>query len=136
MRFPGIISLILLFAGPLCAQEFSLNRLPLNRTITVRILGCDKEYLHCYNLYGFEWKTPEDSLTGEFIVPKNADSFQNKEIISLKLCRVKEFAIMAGGQCRKLPVEIGLQLEYPGQEERIFLNFDPAGPDPIFIPCN
>lgn len=43
---------------------------------------------------------------------------------------------MAGGQCRKLPVEIGLQLEYSGQEERIFLNFDPAGPDPIFIPCN
>ncbi len=136
MRFHGLISLMILFAGPLRAQEYSLNRLPLNQPITVRILGCDKEYLHCYNLYGFEWKTPDDSITGEFIVPKDVDSFQHKEILKLRLCRIKEFAIMTAGQCRKIPVDIGLQLEYPGQEERIFLNFDPAGPDPIFIPCN
>lgn len=117
------------------SQEFSLNRLPLNEPITVKLLGSDKGYLHCYNLYGFEWKSPDDSMTGEFIILKSEDTLEHKDIVRLKLCRVKEFCIMRAGHPVNIPVETGLQLEYPGQEERIFLNFDPAGPDPVFIPC-
>jgi len=135
MRNMVAISALCFVAIKTAGQEFSLNRLPLNVPITVKLLGCDTEYLHCYNLYGFEWKSPDDSLTGEFIVLKSHDTFQHRDIVKLKLCRIKEFCIMRAGQPVNIPVETGLQLEYPGQEERIFLNFDPAGPDPVFIPC-
>lgn len=135
MRVVVAISVLCLVAFKTIGQEFSLNRLPLNQLITVNLLGSDEEYLHCYNLYGFEWKSPDDSLTGEFIVLKSQDTFQHKEMVKLKLCRIKEFCIMRARQPVNIPVETGLQLEYPGQEERIFLNFDPAGPDPVFIPC-
>ena len=135
MRSIAAISFLCLSAAGAGAQEFSLNRLPLGEPITVTILGSDKEYLHCYNLYGFEWKSPDDSVVGEFIVLKFEDTLQQKERVKLKLCRVKEFCIMRAGQAVNIPVETGLQLEYPGQAERIFLNFDPAGPDPLFIPC-
>lgn len=130
-----LLIMVCSFAERATAQVAIFNQVPLNETITVTLLGSDKAYLHCYNLYGFEWKTDTDSLTGEFIVLKNEDSFQHQEIVKLKLCRIKEFAIMAAGQCRKIPVETGLQLEYPGVKEKIFLNFDPEGPDPLFIPC-
>lgn len=135
MRIIAAISTLCFSAIHCGAQEFSLNRLPLGEPITVNILGSDKEYLHCYNLYGFEWKSPDDSVTGEFIVLKSEDTLGQTGIVKLKLCRVKEFSIKASGRCIMIPVETGVQLEYPGQEERIFLNFDPAGPDPLFIPC-
>jgi hypothetical protein len=135
MRVFAVISVLCFSAIHCSGQEFSLNRLPLNEPITVNILGSDKEYLHCYNLYGFEWKSPDDSVTGEFIVLKSEDTLQQSGIVKLKLCRVKEFCIMRAGRPVHIPVETGLQLEYPGQQERIFLNFDPAGPDPVFIPC-
>lgn len=135
MRIIAAISALCFLALHSSAQEFSLNRLPLGEPITVTLLGSDKEYLHCYNLYGFEWKSPDDSVVGEFIVLKSEDTLQQKERVKLKLCRVKEFCIMRAGQPVNIPVETGLQLEYPGQAERIFLNFDPAGPDPLFIPC-
>lgn len=137
MRRFVAISFLLLSLGTKYAdaQSFLLNRLPLNENINVTILGCDKQYLHCYNLYGFEWKSADDSVIGEFIVLKSEDTFQHRETVRLKLCRIKEFAVMTAGNCRKIPVEVGLQLEYPGQEEKIFLNFDPDGPDPLFIPC-
>lgn len=135
MRSIAVISALCFLALHSSGQEFSLNRLPLGQPITVTLLGSDKEYLPCYNLYGFEWKSPDDSVVGEFIVLKSEDTLQQEEMVKLKLCRIKEFCIIRAGQAVNIPVETGLQLEYPGQAERIFLNFDPAGPEPLFIPC-
>lgn len=115
--------------------RFSLNPIPLNEPIRVTLLGGDEELLHCYNLYGFSYVTDVDSITGEFVVLKEADSFKNKDFVEVKLCRVHEFYINAGRKCRSMKVQNGILLKYPGQEEKVYMNFDPDGPDPVFIPC-
>ena len=116
-------------------HRMSFNKIPLNEKIHVELLGADKELLHCYNLYGFSYSTLTDSATAEFVVPKDADTFANLYETDIKLCQIKEFAIMAGGKCRHIKVERGVQLKYPNMVDEVFLNFDPDGPAPVFIPC-
>ncbi|MCB9047014.1 MAG: hypothetical protein H6550_12850 [Chitinophagales bacterium] len=138
---PGIKRLILsilfaLFAGKASAQQaFSFCAIPLYETIEVELLGCDKAVLDCYNLYGYNYYKNGDTLYGEFIVPKDEDTFKNKLIVPVRLGRVKEFSIGTPKGCRKLAVDEGIQLKYTDQDETVFLNFDPGMPDPVFIPC-
>lgn len=130
----------------LCCLAYSVNALaqkgisytsmPLYKQVTVHLLGSDRQALQCYNLYGYSYTTATDSVYGEFIVRKDNDTFQNKELVNIKFCRVKELAVMvADNVCRDLPVESGIELIYPGKNEKIYLNFDPALPDAIFMPC-
>ena len=114
---------------------FTYNTIPLNKSINIRLLGADEQLLQCYNLYGFVYITDEDSISGEFIVPKDADSFHNKDAVFVKLCQVKEFAILIGATCKAITVESGIQLKYPGQKDLVYLNFDPEIPDAVFVPC-
>lgn len=132
-----LFSCVLMVAGFSAGAQgrFSMNRIPLNQPLNVTILGSDTTLLFCYNLYGFSYTSDTDSLQGEFIVPIDADTFRNKTIVSLKLCEVKEFAVRVGKKCRKIPVEGGIQLKFPDREEEVYLNFDPSGPSPVFIPC-
>lgn len=115
--------------------HFSMNHIPLNQSIRVTLLGSDTELLHCYNLYGYLYTTDIESFEGEFIVPKDADTFSKKTVVTLKLCTVKEFAVQAGKKCRSIPVSSGIQLKYRDKEDKVYLNFDPDGPEPVFIPC-
>lgn len=137
MRF--LLNILLLVFGTVSAaygqKEFSYTQVPLQQSVRIRILGSDKQVLHCYNLYGYAYTTPDDSITGEFIVAKNEDTFQNKEYVTVKFCTPKEFMIGAGNACRAIPVETGIELTYPGQSEKVYLNFDTTGPDAVFIPC-
>lgn len=116
-------------------SRMSFNNIPLNKQIHVELLGADKDLLHCYNLYGFAYVTPTDSVTGEFVVSKFADTFSNLYYTDLKLCKIKEFAIKAGRECRHIKVDKGIRLKYPSMDGEVFLNFDPKGPEPVFIPC-
>lgn len=116
-------------------SSFSLNPVPLYKPIQIDIVGSDNEVLYCYNLYGFEYTTDDVTVSGEFIVPVENDTFKNKDQVTIKLGTVKEFAIAAGNNCRKIPVSSGIQLKYPNRNEKVYLNFDPDGPDPVFIPC-
>ncbi|MCB0698695.1 MAG: hypothetical protein H6551_00485 [Chitinophagales bacterium] len=118
------------------AQTPSLNRIPLNEEISVTLLGCDKTTLYCYNLYGFNYNDGVEDIVGEFIVFRDKDTFQNKEEINIKFCRVTEFSIMShNGGCKPIPASVGIQLDYKDGKEPLFLNFDPSGPEPVFIPC-
>lgn len=131
-----LLLLLLAGAGSAYGQgRFSLNNIPLNKELNVRLLGCDEELLHCYNLYGFAYVTPDDSMTGEFIVLKEKDDFKDKDFAIIKLCRVREFSILAGKKCRSMKVENGIQLKYPDRMDKVYLNFDPDGPEPVFIHC-
>ncbi len=127
--------MLVLSAMKLSAQTTITNVIPLNEKIEITLLGGDDELLHCYNLYGFHYYDGADSVLGEFIVLKDADSFTNKVDINIKLCRVKEFSIAFGKKCRSLKVDQGIQVKHKGQAEPVFLNFDPLGPEPVFIPC-
>lgn len=121
--------------GLYAQRRVSINNVPLNEKITVELLGADKEALHCYHLYGFTYISDAGPEQGEFIVLKEADTFADKRTVEVKLCRVKEFSILSGNKCRGMAVEQGIQLRYPDKKEEVFLNFDPDGPDPVFIPC-
>ena len=117
-------------------QRISFSLIPLQKDINVHILGSDTSVLGCYNLYGYSYVKGVDTLEGEFIVFKDADSFSMKRgTVQLKLCRVLEFAMPAGNNCRNIPVESGIEITYPGQNEKVFLNFDPTMPDAVFMPC-
>lgn len=134
----SVFIIVLICIGRLAASaqvEKSFNRIPLNKKIHVELLGADKNVLSCYNIYGFAYVTPSDSSIGEFVVLKDADTFVNKYETDIKLCRIREFAINAGGKCRHIKVDVGVQLKYPDMAEEVFLNFDPEGPSPVFIPC-
>lgn len=128
-----------LFATGVYAQAqgvFSYSAVPLQEHVQVELLGSDKTILQCYNLYGYNYITPTDSFYGEFIVAKSADTFRHKTTATLKFCRIKEFYVMvAEGICSPIPVEMGIEVAYPGKKEKVFLNFDPAMPDALFVPC-
>jgi len=118
------------------AQEgLSFSRIPMYKTIDIHILGCDEEVLHCYNLYGYNYIDDGDTLYGEFIVPVELDTFKNKRDVSIKFGRIKEFGVYSPSGCRMLAVDEGIQLKFPNRTELVYLNFDPALPDPVFIPC-
>lgn len=134
--FIAILILLLTVRYNARAQSPTLNIIPLNEDIEVTLLGCDKTTLYCYHLYGFKYNDGVEDVIGEFIVFRDKDTFQNKEVVNLKLCRVTEFSIMNGpGKCRPIPTNVGIQLEYRDGREPLFLNFDPSGPEPVFIPC-
>lgn len=134
-----LLNILLLFCATVTISYgqtgFSYRQVPLQQTVRIKILGSDKQLLHCYNLYGYSYITSVDSITGEFLVPKNADTFQNKEYVTVKFCTPKEFMIGVGNNCSAIPVETGIELTYPGQSEKVYLNFDTTGPDAVFIPC-
>lgn len=114
---------------------FSYNAVPLNKEIKITILGDDKSLLHCYNLYGYEYFDGNVLNEGEFIVPRNADTFAGKSEVEIKFCRVKEYFIWAKDTCRPMPIETGINLRFPDKKEPVYLNFDPSIPDAVFIPC-
>ncbi len=116
-------------------SSFSFNKIPLQEKIEIHILGSDEDVLHCYNLYGYNYIAEGDTVYGEFVVPVQLDTFKNKKMVTLKFCRIKEFAIYSPSGCRMLPVDEGIQLKYPSRGETVYLNFDPGMPDPVFIPC-
>lgn len=122
---------------PVHAQaDFGYSVVPLQKEIEVHLLGVDKQVLQCYNLYGYNYILSADTVYGEFIVRKNADTFQKHQPVKLKLCRVKEFSLQApDGKCRPIAIEGGIELTYQGQAEKVYLNFDPSLPDAIFMPC-
>lgn len=131
----SISVLLLTFAFNANAQTTVLNRIPLNKSIEVTLLGVDDGLLYCYNLYGFNYYDGTDSLMGEFLVLKDADTFQEKINTHIKLCRVKEFSVQVGKACRSIKVGEGMQIRHKGQSEPLYFNFDPLGPEPVFIPC-
>lgn len=131
-----IIALLISIAGDVAAQQgMSFNPIPLYKTIDIELLGGDEEVLQCYNLYGYNYIKGTDTIYGEFIVPKNEDTFKLKRVVALKLGRVREFAVRSNSGCIKMTIDQGIQLKYTGQKEMVYLNFDPAMPDPVFIPC-
>ena len=131
-----IVAILLIAAQPVAAQnKLRINTIPLQQSITVNIEGGDYQLLQCYNLYGFHYYDGIDSVLGEFIVKKDLDTFVNRVAVNLKLCRVHEFDLLSMGKCRAMPVEMGIQLNFPDRKEMIFLNFDPEGPEPVFMPC-
>lgn len=140
MRFSPIhtffIVLLVAVADRVTAQQsISFNPIPLYKPIEVELLGGDEDVLQCYNLYGYNYIKGADTIYGEFIVPKEEDTFRQKTVVSLKLGRVREFAVRSALGCRKMTIDQGIQLKYTGQKEMVYLNFDPAMPDPVFIPC-
>lgn len=129
----------LVILSPCCAdaqQQMSFGMVPLQKQIRVNILGSDTTVFGCYNLYGYDYDTGSNKVQGEFIVLKEADTFRSKKgQIQIKFCRVFEFAMPIGNNCRNIPVESGIEIVYPGQTEKVFLNFDPTMPDAVFMPC-
>lgn len=131
-----ILCCLMLSVKAIAQKGFSYTPVPLYKPVAIQLLGCDRQALQCYNLYGYSYTTATDSVYGEFIVRKDKDTFQHKELVNVKFCRIKELAVMvADNVCSDLPVESGIELVYPGKTEKIYLNFDPALPDAIFMPC-
>lgn len=130
-----LILCILLWQVPVSAQSVSMNTIPLNESIDITLLGSDTELLYCYNLYGFHYFNGTDTVMGEFIVLKSEDTYKDKVDVTLKLCRVKEFSLMIKDKCRSIQTNDAMEIKHPGEKEKIFLNFNPDGPEPVFIPC-
>lgn len=117
-------------------QGFTYNIVPLQKEVSIKILGCDRQVLQYYNLYGYNYISSADTLYGEFIVMKDADTFRGKEETKIKFCRPREFSLLTpDGKCLAMKVENGIELIYKDKEEKVYLNFDPSLPDAIFIPC-
>lgn len=122
-------------ANATAQKGFSYNNIPQNEQIDITLLGSDNTLLHCYNLYGYVYNDGINESEGEFIVPKNADSFAEKTDINIKFCVVKEYFIYAKDTCRPMEVSTGINIRYPDKPEPVYLNFDPSLPDAVFIPC-
>lgn len=115
--------------------SFSLNKIPLGQDIDITLLGVDKELLNCYNMYGFQYFDGTDSIMGEFVVFKDQDMLQDKTHVKVRLCKIEKFSVMSPQGCRSMPTPEGIRINYRSGKEELYLNFDPEGPEPVFILC-
>ncbi len=135
-RLLRILSVLIFVAYTGNAQEsFSMNRIPLDKEIDITLLGADEELLNCYNMYGFNYFDGRDSIMGEFVVYKDQDTLKGKEHVKVKLSRVKEFSVHTKDGCKSMPTPNGIRINYRSGREELYLNFDPEGPEPVFILC-
>lgn len=133
--FSVIVVLFLSVCTGYGQSSVSLNPIPLNKEISIELLGADTELLQCYNIYGFVYDSDGKEIQGEFIVPKDADTLLDVIHFQTKLCRVKEFAISVNGDCKNISTPNGIQIRQKGSSEMLYLNFDPDLPEPVFMPC-
>lgn len=113
----------------------TLSPVPMDSAISITIVGVDKQLLDCYNLYGFIYRDDKDSIYAEFIVLKSEDSLRDYATATVKLCRVRTFFYGANGRCIAMPVDMGVQVRTGRKNDDYFLNFDPEGPEPVFMLC-
>lgn len=132
----ALVFIYAMLSTSLVVAQVGYSVVPLQKEIEVHLLGSDKQVLQCYNLYGYNYITATDSLYGEFIVKKDADTFHGKQDVRLKFCRIKECSLQGpDGKCRAITIDGGIELTYQGQTEKVYLNFDPSLPDAVFMPC-
>lgn len=80
---------ILLFVSLICYEPINAqNIIPLERTIKIKLLAKDTNFISCYNTYSFVRIDKLFKTKGRFIILKSADNFQDKKEVEIQLCRI------------------------------------------------
>lgn len=131
--FCKILSIILVSIINCHAQQHSTS-IPLQKDIDITLTSRDTALLGYYNIYGFQYIQASDTLQAEFLVPKQKDVYAHKLHITAALCIVSEFITREAGV--ELPaMKMIDNIELTSGEKKVFLNFDPAGPEPVYCLC-
>lgn len=69
---------ILLFVSLICYESTIAQNIPLEKTIKIKLLAKDTNFISCYNTYSFVRIDKLFKTKGRFIILKSADNFQDK----------------------------------------------------------
>jgi hypothetical protein len=112
---------------------------PIDSTITIKILARDTATLEYYALYDFEYKNSTKKVYARFMIPRNKDAYRSKPLqnVAVKFCRVTEFINSYQGLPSE-PIEVEDYLDVTdenGKGKRHF-NLDPSEPNPVLTICD
>ena len=123
---------------PLAPPPSKPSLIPLDTTITIKLLTRDTASLEYYALYGFEYKKDTKKLFAELMIPRTKDVYRHMatQSVQLKLCRVTQFVnSYMGVASPPIDVEDYIEITKENGKDKQYFNFDPSMPNAFLTIC-
>lgn len=124
---------------PLAPDPVSQSLIPLDTTISIKLLSRDTTVLDYYTLYGFEYKREAKKIHAELMIPRKDDVYRGKALqtVTLKLCRVTRFVnSFQGMESPPVEVEDFIEITKENGKDKQYYNFDPSLPNVVLTTCD
>ncbi len=124
---------------PLAPPPSKRSLIPLDTTISIRLISRDTVALDYYALYTFEYKKESKKIIAELMIPKTMDKYRHMamQTVDVKLCKVTQFVNSYMGYAGKpIEVEDYIEITKENGKDKQYYNFDPSVPNAVLTLCD